>query len=186
MSHSHSGFTKVVNTNVQTSSILNGVAGALSSISSTPGFTGYTVIKPTNVNTELDGNTLLSISESGILLLDGSSITGVSTLAFCLGDTKENAQALIKIFKLESSNPKLITVAKVGATNAAYNIFLANNTYALATTHDYVEFSALTSGADPNGRVLVANGLASKNGYMSVTKASDTKIVFDVVQTQIA
>jgi hypothetical protein len=185
MSHSHSGFTKVVNTNVQTSSILNGVAGALSSISSTPGFTGYTIITPTTVNTVLDGNALLSISESGILLLDGSStFAGDRDVAVCLGDTKENAQALIKIFKLESSNPKLITVAKVGATNANFAIYLANNEYGLTTTNNYVEFTF--QGGNPNYRMPVADRLATKNGYISVTKVSDTKIVFDIVQKQLA
>ena len=181
---SQSGFTKVVNTNVQATAILNGVAGALSAISSTPGFTGYTIIKPTTLTTVLDDNTLLAISESGILLLDGSSATVSNrTLAVCVGDTKENAKHLINLFKLDSSNPKLIKVAKVGAPNpATYDIRIGNNSSALATTYAYVAFT-YNMGAQSAVQVL-SEPAATKSGYISVTKVSEEKIVFDVVEKQ--
>jgi hypothetical protein len=183
MSDSHSGFTKVVNTNVQTSTILNGVAGALSSISSTPGFTGYTIIKPQSADIVLSDNTLQTISSSKVLLLDGTSLTENVRLDLG-GDTIDNAKRLIKIFGLDvNPNPKLITVVKAGTgANAAKMIYLSNGSTTNSKT--YVLIDLASTGA--NYYHVLAENDATQTGYFSVSLGNiENSILFNIVARQV-
>ncbi len=182
MSTYGNNFTKVVNSDVQTTSILNGVAGALSAISSYPGFTGFTTISPTGVDIVLDTNTLNAISASKTILLDGTGLTAQRKLVLGL-DTELNAKSLIKTFGLDSNpNPKLIKTVKVGtAANTAYGIYLGTTG---GTTFKYVSVKSGATGA-ASQEISVAS--ATKGGYLSVQLgAAANTIVFDVVTEQTA
>ena len=180
LNFTNNNFTKVVNTNVQATAILDGVAGALSAISSTPSFTGYTSIKPAGNTIVLDDNTLQSISSSKVLLLDGTFLIGDIPLSLG-GDTVDNAKRLIKIFGLDvNPNPKLITAAKVGNTNADYEIYLSNG----STTFNYVSIYLENNGSDYFQ--VLASTEATKTGYFSVSLGNiQDSIVFSIIQRQL-
>ena len=178
LNFTNNNFTKVVNTNVQATAILDGVAGALSAISSTPSFTGYTTIKPVGSTIVPDDNTLQSISSSKVLLLDGTFLIDDISLSLG-GDTVDNAKRLIKIFGLDvNPNPKLITAAKVGNTNADYEIYLSNG----STTFTYVSIE--NNGSDYFQ--VLASTEATKTGYFSVSLGNiQDSIVFTIIQQQL-
>ena len=174
-------FTRVVNSDAQTSTLLEGVAGALLNINSSPGYTGFTPIKPTDDIT-LDVNTLNAIAASKTILLDGTTLGAARKLNLGL-DTEDNAKSLIKIFGLDvDPNPKLIKTAKIGAANAAFKITLGSTG---GTTFKYVSFT--TNGATNAVALDIADASATKSGYLSVELGSTANsIVFDVVQKQTA
>jgi hypothetical protein len=176
MSNVH--FKKIVNTNVQTSSILNDVEGALSS---TPGFTGYTIIKPVGNDIVLSDNTLQAISYSKLLLLDGTALTSRVSLVLG-GDTADNAKRLIKIFGLDvNPSPKLITVAKAGTgANAAKMIYLSNG----STSKNYVLIDLARTGA--NYFQVIADDNATQTGYFTVSLGNiENTILFNIEVRQV-
>ena len=178
MSNSH--FKKIVNTNVQTSSIINDVEGA---ISSTPGFTGYTIIKPVGNDIVLSDNTLQAISYSKVLLLDGTALTS-NVLLLLGGDTADNAKRLIKIFGLDvNPSPKLITVAKAGTgANAAKFIYLSNGSTTNSKT--YVLIDAAHTAA--NHFQIIADDNATQTGYFSVSLGNiKNTILFNIEIRQV-
>ena len=181
LNFTNNNFTKVVNTNVQATAILDGVADALSAISSTPGFTGYTSIKPVGNNIVIDDNTLQSISSSKVLLLDGTLLIGNIQLSLG-GDTVDNAKRLIKIFGLDvNPNPKLITVAKFGTGPNTNNTIYLNNG---STTYTYVSIDIGNTGL--NYFQILADALATKTGYFSVSLGNiQDSIVFNIVAPQV-
>jgi hypothetical protein len=182
MSYYGNNFTRVVNSDAQTSTLLEGVAGALLNINSSPGYTGFTPIKPADDIT-LDVNTLNAIAASKTILLDGTALSGANRKLNLGLDTEDNAKSLIKIFGLDvDPNPKLIKTAKIGAANAAFKITLGTTG---GTTFTYVSFT--TNGATNAVALDIADASATKSGYLSVELGSTANsIVFDVVQKQTA
>lgn len=180
MSYYGNNFTRVVNSDAQTTTILDGVAGALAAISSTPGFTGFVPIKPTT-NFTLDSNTLNAIAASQTMIIDGSSLS-VASFLLVGADTEDNAKSLIKTFGLDTNpNPKLIKMAKVGATNAAYTLSFGTTG---GTTTNYI---SVTKGLTGLSVQQISAASATKSGYLSVERGSTANsIVFDVVAEQVA
>ena len=179
--HHHYGnnFTRVVNSDVQTSAIVDGVATALLNINSTPGFTGFSTIKPTT-NITLNSNTLNAIADSKTILIDGTGTTAEAQLIIG-SDTEDNAKNLLKIFKFDQDqNPKLITLARVGAAGSG-NVFRFGTTGGATTNYISVTKGGMTGQSVHPFAVAVA----TKPGYLGVSRGSTANsIIFDVVAEQ--
>ena len=178
--HHHHGnyFSRVVNSDVQTSAILEGVVGALSNINSSPGFTGFVPIKPTT-NITLDSNTLNAIADSKTIIIDGTGSTSASQLIIG-ADTEDNAKSLIKTFGLDkNTNPKLIKLAKVGGAGSG-NILSFGTTG--GTTTKYI---SMTKGLTGLSVQSIGAAASTKSGYLAVELGSTANsIIFDVVAEQ--
>ena len=182
MSYHHNygnNFTRVVNSDVQTSAVIDGVTAALLDINSSPGFTGFSPIVVTTADIILSSNTINSISETKTMLISATGITAERRLV--IGeDTKLNAQNLIKAFGLDKdTNPKLIRAEVVGGANAGHKLTFGTT----GGTATYVSVKAAGGSAAAVQELSVIS--ASKVGFLSVALGStaDT-IVFDVVAKQ--
>jgi hypothetical protein len=183
MSHHHhygNNFTRVVNSDVQTSAIIDGVAGALLNINSSPGFTGFSPIVVFDQNVTLSSNTLNAIASSKTMLISANTQDNPHTLL--IGeDTKANTESLIKIFGLDKdTNPKLIRTEVVG-TNSTHVIKLGTT----GGVAKHVIFT--TAGTNPAIVQDLSVGSATKGGFLSVALGvTGHTIVFDVVALQTA
>jgi hypothetical protein len=184
MSHHHhygNNFTRVVNSDVQTSAIIDGVSTALLNINSSPGFTGFSPIVVTSADIILSANTINSIAETKTMLISAPTI-GADRKLVIGEDTKLNAQNLIKAFGLDKdANPKLIRTEVVGGANAAFKL-------TFGTTGGSATFvSVKAAGASAADVQDLSVNSATKGGFLSVALGStaDT-VVFDVVVKQTA
>jgi len=173
-------FTRVVNSDVQTSAIVDGVATALLNINSAPGFTGFSTIKPTT-NITLNSNTLSAIADSKTVLIDGTGTT--TTAQLIVGkDTEDNSKSLLKIFGFDKDqNPKLINLARLGAGSG--NVFSFGTTGGATTNYILVTKGGMTGQSVHS----FADAAATKTGYLGVSRGSTANsIIFDVVTPQTA
>ena len=184
-------FTKVVNTNVQTTSILNSIAAATSALAPLAG-TYFQVfsLTPSINNIILTDDNLASIRSSSTLFITAPNIIIDSNLSVG-DDTAENAKRLINLFDLNENVPiRLITIVLYGTNpNSSTNkVYLGTNETALQT-YEHVIFDIFdpTGNSNPFYKQVIATENSYKNGYFSVslTDVKDT-IKFTIIQAQIS
>ena len=172
---------KVVNTNVQTTAILNSVKNAIPA--PLPG-TYFPIVFLTFNDIVLTDDNLASIRSSSTLFLDATNINANRNISVG-DDTVENAKRLINLFDLNENIPtRLITIVSGDLPNANFVVTLGTNFTGTPTYENVIFINRIPSG--PSYAQIISNANSYKNGYFSVS-LGDTKdtIVFEIIKPQI-